>query len=220
MELGLRQDERWVYLQLKLNLDLKMTIKNAEISPNSDDEITAVKKLFKGTQETPSKSTTRSEQTLCDKTDIMPENSSQSRTSSTDIPPTMPPGNQELQESVHDLLSQAKLLKSENQKLLKLREERERELKTLRTKVKDLTIEKEKIESVLVRSKADNSKVTAQLACREEETTKLKTVCEKLKKEKSELVGKLANVKAQADKKLSGDVENKILNEVSDLRKP
>ena len=71
----------------------------------------------------------------------------------------------------------------------------------------------------MVLSKADISKLTAQLACREGETTKLKTVCEKLKKEKSDLVGKLANVKAQADKKVSGDVENKILNEVSDLKK-
>ena len=130
----------------------------------------------------------------------------------------------QLKDSVHDLLEQTKLLKSENKKLIKLAENREGEIKKLRTKINEFSSEKEKVESALARSKAELTKVSAQLLSHEEENKKLKTLHEKLKKEKSDLVGQLTKVRGEADtfdskiEKVTEDVENKIVSEVGDLK--
>ena len=176
---------------------------------NSDDEITMVKQLFKSTRDkTPERST-----------------SSPTMSASTQTPENISTENEHLKDSVQELLAQTQLLKSENQKLIKVVEERESETKTLRTKVSDLSSQKEKVESCLARSKADLKKATGQMLVHEEENKKLHTENDKLKKEKSDLVGQLAKLRGHSDsldsklEKISEEVEDKIEAEVADLKK-
>ena len=151
----------------------------------SDDEITLVKERFRSDTNTD-----------CDKdqsidkdnptADRSTENRSTTGKRSThDVSLNeMRRENNELQKSLKYFFSQTKLLKNENESLLKLVENKTLENKTLRSKLREMSSEKEKIDSALTRTKGELSKANAQLFIYEQDITKLKKLNEAVTKEK------------------------------------
>ena len=100
-----------------------------------------------------------------------------------------------MKDSVDELLNQTDLLKKENQKLLKLTEEKDCDLTTLRTSVKDLLVEKEKLESALALSKANVSNIASELLVQKEEYQKLKVSYDALSSQKNDAIATRAQEK-------------------------
>ena len=133
--------------------------------------------------------------------------------------------NKELQVSLKDFLSQTKLLKNENDTLLKLVEGKDLDNITLRAKLSDVSSTKEKIESALSRTKVDLSEANAQLLICEEDITKLKKQNESVSKEKLELVEQLMKYTGTSDnieakiEKATECLQKHVENEVTELKK-
>ena len=224
-----------------------------EKNDTSDDEITLVKERIKSSNTDNDKNKHRSRSTNecdkekskkepvkssnadCDKNRSTTDCDKEKSTTITDNRSTendhdkklreMRRENKELQESLKDLFSQTKLLKNENESLLKLVENKDKENKTLRVKFNEICSEKEKIDSALTRAKGDLSKANAQILIYEEDISKLRQLNETVTKEKSKLLEQLMkktgakdSVESKLDK-ATENLENKVTSEIHELKK-
>jgi hypothetical protein len=132
--------------------------------------------------------------------------------------------NKDLQETLKALLTQSKLLKTQNEKLLQLLGDRDSEIKVLRTKLNDQSVQQEKIESALSHSKSDLADANAKHLIYEEDIAKLNNENKKTLKEKSDLITELMKVRGSTDtvelkiEKSTENVENKLTGEIKELK--
>jgi hypothetical protein len=107
--------------------------------------------------------------------------------------------NKDLQNTLKQFLSQSKILKCENEKLLNVLENTKRENEILRMKVIEQNDKCEKVESELSKLKHNLSKATAECLVLEESNEKLKKQNATLSKEKTQLADRLAKSTMKAD---------------------
>ena len=132
--------------------------------------------------------------------------------------------NKELQHSVRELLAQTKLLKTENERVLKLLENSVHENGALRKKLEEQNLKEKENECILACVKQDLSKANADSLVHEEANTKLKNEIDKLTKEKNSVVGQLSKLRVTSEnvdakiENAQGSIQQKVETEISSLK--